>query len=178
MVLFFVGPMLLGIGGSNPGGGGAPAASQPAEELTPTPIPTEKPAPTPQVYIVARGDTMLKIAKKFGVTMEALLAANPKIKNPNKIGVGDPINIPVPEADAGNGGVRRGSRRRSDRQPRIGRDRRGAPGASPGRGALRRRRQRENGVRLIEVILPASTRNWASRCWLGAPGRRTTRSAW
>ena len=98
VVLFFIGPMLLGIGGSNPGGGGAPAASQPAEELTPTPIPTEKPAPTPQVYTVARGDTMLKIAKKFGVTMEALLAANPKIKNPNKIGVGDPINIPVPEA--------------------------------------------------------------------------------
>ena len=109
VVLFFIGPMLLGIGGSNPGGGGAPAASQPAEELTPTPIPTEKPAPTPQVYTVARGDTMLKIAKKFGVTMEALLAANPKIKNPNKIGVGDPINIPVPEADAGNGGVRGGS---------------------------------------------------------------------
>ena len=26
VVLFFVGPMLLGIGGSNPGGGGAPAA--------------------------------------------------------------------------------------------------------------------------------------------------------
>ncbi len=37
---------------------------------------------------------MLKIAKKFGVTMEALLAANPKIKNPNKIGIGDEITIP------------------------------------------------------------------------------------
>ena len=102
LALFFVGPMLLGIGGSNPGGG-APAASQPAEELTPTPIPTAKPAPTPQVYIIARGDTMLKIAKKFGVTMEALLAANPKIKNPNKIGIGDPVNIPVPEPDSGGG---------------------------------------------------------------------------
>ncbi len=101
VALFFVGPMLLGIGGSNPGGGGGAPATQPAEELSPTPIPTEKPAPTPQVYVVARGDTMLKIAKKFGVTMDALLAANPKIKNPNKIGVGDSINIPVPEDDAG-----------------------------------------------------------------------------
>ena len=43
--------------------------------------------------------------------MEALLAANPKIKNPNKIGVGDPVNIPVPEQDSGggNGGASGGS---------------------------------------------------------------------
>ena len=63
---------------------------------------------------------MLKIAKKFGVTMEALLAANPKIKNPNKIGVGDPINDPGARApDAGR-------RHRAERRVTAG----------PGRGAI------------------------------------------
>ena len=124
---------------------------------------------------------MLKIAKKFGVTMEALLAANPKIKNPNKIGSGTRSTSRCPRrtpataacraargAVALNGAVdRAGSPGRTRCAGREVRGRVAAPA-----------RQRENGVRLIEVILPASTRNWASRCWLGAPGRRTTRSAW
>ncbi len=93
--------MLLGIGSNNPGGGGGPAASQPAEELTPTPRPTAKPAPTPQVYVVAKNDTMSKIARKFHVTVEQLLAANPKVKNPDRIAIGDELTIPVPEPDAG-----------------------------------------------------------------------------
>ena len=58
-----LGPMLLGIGGDNPGGGGAPArvASRPRSD--PDADPDREPAPTPQVYTVARGDTMLKIAQ-------------------------------------------------------------------------------------------------------------------
>ena len=35
------------------------------------------------------------------MTVEQLLAANPKIKNPNMIKVGDKVTIPVPEADGG-----------------------------------------------------------------------------
>jgi LysM repeat protein len=50
---------------------------------------------------VAKGDTMSKIARKNHVTVEQLLAANPKIKNPNLIKVGDKVTIPVPEADGG-----------------------------------------------------------------------------
>ena len=100
LILFFVGPMLLGIGGDDSKPGVAATAS--AETApTPTPLPTEPPAPTPQVYVVAKGDTMSKIAKKYGVTIEQLLAANPKIKNPNKIAIGDQITIPVPVSDAG-----------------------------------------------------------------------------
>ena len=102
VVLFFVGPMILGIGSNNPGGGAGATAAPPAEEVSATPVPTQRPEPTPQVYVVARGDTMLKIAKKFHVTVEQLLAANPKIKNPNRIAIGDEITIPVPEADAGS----------------------------------------------------------------------------
>lgn len=93
--LFFVGPMLLGIG-SNDGGSGA--TTVPSAAVTPTLAPTEPPAPTPQVYIVAKGDTISKIARKFGLTQEELLAANPQIKNPNKIQIGDEVTIPVPSA--------------------------------------------------------------------------------
>ena len=37
---------------------------------------------------------MSKIAKKFGLTVAQLEAANPQIKNPNNIKIGDKINIP------------------------------------------------------------------------------------
>ena len=47
--------------------------------------------------MIKKGDTLNKIAKKFGLTLDALLAANKKtIKNPNKITVGQEIIIPVP----------------------------------------------------------------------------------
>ena len=43
--------------------------------------------------------TMSKIAKRFGVTVEQLLLANPQVKDPNKIAIGDGLTIPVPELD-------------------------------------------------------------------------------
>jgi len=94
VALFFVGPMLLGIGSSD-NGPGTPTIV-PSAEASATPLPTEPPAPTPQTYVIAKGDTISKIAKKFGVTQEELLAANPQIKNPDKIGIGDEITIPLP----------------------------------------------------------------------------------
>ncbi len=103
VVLFFVGPMLLGIGTDN-GGGGAPTAL-PSAEASVTPEPTVAPPPTPQIYVVARGDTMSKIAKRFGLTVDQLLAANKQIKNPNKIQIGDEITIPVPVPDQGSGAI-------------------------------------------------------------------------
>ena len=45
--------------------------------------------------MVKPGDTLNKIAKKYKVTVDQLLAANKQIKNPNKIAVGDEITIPV-----------------------------------------------------------------------------------
>ena len=44
---------------------------------------------------------MSKIATKFGVTVEEIMAANPQIKNPNRIDIGDEITIPVPESENG-----------------------------------------------------------------------------
>ena len=46
------------------------------------------------VYTVVSGDTMWAIAKKYGVTLSALIDANPQVKNPNLIYVGDKLTIP------------------------------------------------------------------------------------
>jgi hypothetical protein len=97
--LFFIGPMLLGIGGPDDGAGAGAATSTPVVEETAPPEPTVPPAPTPKVYVVAKGDTISRIAKKHDLTIEQLLAANKQIKNPNKIKIGDEITIPVPEVD-------------------------------------------------------------------------------
>jgi hypothetical protein len=101
LALFFVGPLLLGIGGDDNGSGtGGTATEAPSELAEPTasPDPTPVPEPTPQVYVVKKGDTFSKIANRFDVTLEQLIAANPQIKDPNKIAIGDEVIIPVPEA--------------------------------------------------------------------------------
>ena len=92
VVVFFSLPAILGLGS------GDTADRSPSPSLassTATPSPTTPPAPTPQVYTVAQGDTLTRIAKKFGLTLDQLMAANPQIKNPNKIAIGDQITIPT-----------------------------------------------------------------------------------
>jgi LysM repeat protein len=46
------------------------------------------------VYTVRQGDTLAKIAARFGVSVNAILAANPQITNPDRIFVGQRITIP------------------------------------------------------------------------------------
>ena len=45
-------------------------------------------------YVVKAGDTLSKIATRNGITLAQLLQLNPSITNPNKIKVGDKINLP------------------------------------------------------------------------------------
>ena len=45
-------------------------------------------------YTVKPGDTLSKVAMRNGVTLAQLLQANPQVKDPNKIKVGDVINLP------------------------------------------------------------------------------------
>ena len=45
-------------------------------------------------YVVKAGDTLSKIATRNGITLPQLLKLNPKITNPNKIKVGDVVNLP------------------------------------------------------------------------------------
>jgi LysM repeat protein len=46
------------------------------------------------VYVVRPGDTLARIAARYGVTVRAILAANPGIVNPNQIYIGQRIVIP------------------------------------------------------------------------------------
>jgi murein DD-endopeptidase MepM/ murein hydrolase activator NlpD len=45
-------------------------------------------------YTVKPGDNLSRIAMRYGMTLAQLLQANPQIKDPNKIGVGDVLNLP------------------------------------------------------------------------------------
>lgn len=48
-----------------------------------------------RVYVVKRGDTLTRIAARFGTSVRAILAANPHVKNPNVIRTGQRLVIPV-----------------------------------------------------------------------------------
>ena len=45
-------------------------------------------------YTVKPGDTLSKIAARNGMSLTQLLKANPQIKDPNRINVGDVLNLP------------------------------------------------------------------------------------
>jgi len=51
---------------------------------------------------IKSGDTLSQIAKDKGMTLKALLAANPQIKNANQIKVGQKITIPPKSMQAGS----------------------------------------------------------------------------
>jgi LysM repeat protein len=100
-LLFFIGPDLFGIGGrtEDPTASPTPSAgvTSPSPALgTPTPIPE----PTPQIHVVQSGDTLSRIARSAGVTVEQILEANPQITDPNRIAIGDEIIIPTPKPTA------------------------------------------------------------------------------
>jgi LysM repeat protein len=50
-------------------------------------------------YKVKPGDNLSKIAKRYGISLAQLLQANPQIKNPDKIQVGQVVNLPDTSMD-------------------------------------------------------------------------------
>jgi len=96
VALFFL-PALLGIG--NPASSGVPSGnpgSSVAAASPTTAVPTTVPAPTPQVYLVQAGDTMSKIANRFGVPLQALIDANKAtIPNPDALQIDQEVIIPT-----------------------------------------------------------------------------------
>jgi hypothetical protein len=97
VAIFFL-PGLLMNRGSNPAVGGAsptaPAAAASASAAA-SAEPTVAPTPTPFTYTVKPKDTLTKIAARFGVTVDQILAANPAITNPNVVSIGDKLVIPT-----------------------------------------------------------------------------------
>ena len=60
-----------------------------------TPPPTNPPPPPAGgTYYAVKGDTLRKIAARFGTTVDTLLKLNPQITNPNVIYVGQAITVP------------------------------------------------------------------------------------
>lgn len=99
LILFFVPPLLLGLGDD-----GAAATPTPSAAVSPSPTaepsPTPTPAPTPFIYTVKSGDTLSGIAAQFGVSLDALIAANAEtLPDPDKLDVGDKLVIPTPPPD-------------------------------------------------------------------------------
>ncbi|MET0772654.1 MAG: LysM peptidoglycan-binding domain-containing protein [Candidatus Limnocylindrales bacterium] len=76
----------------------APPPATPVPTPTPLITPTPEPDPTSQSYRVRSGDTLLSIAQRFGLTIAQLMAANPRISDPNRIQVGQVLVIPPPGA--------------------------------------------------------------------------------
>mgnify|MGYP000851220236 FL=1 len=61
-------------------------------------VPREAPGPCPPgtfAYTVQPGDSMFSIAQRFGVSLNALIAANPQIPNPNLIFPGQVVCVPT-----------------------------------------------------------------------------------
>ena len=81
------------------------AMSTPTATSTPTPVPatpepteTPTPEPTPITHILQAGDTLIGLARKYGVTVQAIQEAN-GITDPRGLLVGQQIIIPTdPEA--------------------------------------------------------------------------------
>ena len=73
-----------------------PTASPPRPTMTPVeslPV-TPAPSPTPFTHVVVRGETMLGIALRYGITLEALQAANPSV-DPQFLSVDTALIIPL-----------------------------------------------------------------------------------
>ena len=76
---------------------GSPApAPAPTQPKTPPPVapgaPVAPAAPAGNQYEVRGGDSMSRIAKGLGVSLEDLIKKNPEIKDPNKIKPGQKLN--------------------------------------------------------------------------------------
>lgn len=73
-----------------------PRGLQPGQRICLPPAPGAGPFPCygGSIYRVQPGDTFYGIARKFGLTFQALRASNPDITNPDLLAVGTPICIP------------------------------------------------------------------------------------
>ncbi len=85
-------PLIAGACGDDTSSGGT---LPPIISTTTTTTIVETTTTVPQFYTVEAGDTLDKIATKFGVTRDALMAAN-GITDPDHVELGEKLTIPPP----------------------------------------------------------------------------------
>jgi hypothetical protein len=80
-----------------------PATPAPTPAPTPTPKPKKYAGLTPcpgvddcYIYVVKRGDALAAVAARYGLTLDEVLARNPKIRDPGLIVLGQKIRMPTP----------------------------------------------------------------------------------
>ncbi|MFC7678108.1 LysM peptidoglycan-binding domain-containing protein [Paenibacillus sp. GCM10028914] len=61
--------------------------------IEPVPVP-EGSKPIIHKHIVKQGDSLWKLSKAWGVSLKEIIDANPQLKNPNALLVGEVVNIP------------------------------------------------------------------------------------
>jgi len=89
---------------------GASAKAAPAAQVAssaPAPVKPQAQAPAAQaqgsekVYVVVKGDTLVKIARKYGTTAENLMQAN-NISDPSRLGIGQKLILPSQSSVSGD----------------------------------------------------------------------------
>jgi LysM repeat protein len=129
--------LLLALGSAACGGGGdeqtqaarnptdprrVPTATVPAQRGTPIAaldLGQARPASLPETYVVKSGDTLGTIAGELGITVEALVGANPNV-DPRGLRIGQELRIPRPSPTPTPANVARGPATPT-----------GSPGATP-----------------------------------------------
>ena len=65
---------------------------------TPSDTPTPTVTPTPIIYVIQKGDTLIPIARKFGITVQDIQTANGS-SAPRRLRIGQEIIIPPKDAE-------------------------------------------------------------------------------
>jgi zinc protease len=90
--------LMIPKGGRPPGKATPPAGTPKGTDKTPASpgraAPTAPKAPPPRTHRVKEGDTLIGIAKRYGVTVASIQAANPRIGPKKRIFIGQTLSIP------------------------------------------------------------------------------------
>lgn len=85
--------------GSNSTTNNSNGSSSSSTSVTKT-VTEEKKAPVAIEYVVKRGDSMAKIARRHGITLRQLIALNPQVKNPARIYAGQVLIVGYTNAES------------------------------------------------------------------------------
>lgn len=89
---------------SGPVAQSSPPPAFPPPSPSPSPSPVSLPAPTQRFHVVEGGDTLNRIAQRYGVTVEAVMQANGITDRNRILRIGERLIVPEPGA-AGPSGV-------------------------------------------------------------------------